>query len=236
LDPGWGIVEHNTADFRDPPNVLPGYGEAYRSLSELFNFHAQLLSPMAWNGSNGDLVGQPGFHAHTAYLNTPLEAAVRDFLSEYAFLPRNALYWTFGAASYDSDDGWYKEDSTSIFWPMKGTLRWRHPKTRLILVSPTELAVNTQRHETLVLGTRGRGRLRTIGVEFLDEQGMPEQWQSVAPSVSVAALERDKAGWVVPLDWPAGSRPKQIRLLLDTGSEGEMVIDHIAILPTGKTQ
>jgi hypothetical protein len=40
----------------------------------------------------------------------------------------------------------------------------------------------------------------------------------------------------VPLDWPAGSRPKQIRLLLDTGSEGEMVIDHIAILPTGKTQ
>ena len=234
LDPGWGIVEHNTADFRDPPNRLPGYGEAYRSLREMFNFHAQLLSPMAWNGSNGNLVGQPGFHAHTAYLNTPLETAVRDFLSEYAFLPRSALYWTFGTASYDSDDGWYKEDKTSILWPVKGTLRWRHPKTQLALVSPTELAVNTKHHETLVLGTRDRGGLRMIGVEYLDEFVTPAQWQSVAPSVSVVALDRVEAGWVVPLDWPAGSRPTKIRLLLDTVSEGEMVIDHIAILPTGQ--
>jgi len=108
------------------------------------------------------------------------------------------------------------------------------PKTRLVLVSPTELAINIHRHETLVLGVRRRGGLRMIGVEFLDEQVMPDQWQSLAPSVSVSALERDKVGWVVPLDWPAGSRPKQIRLLLDTGSEGEMVIDHIAVLPTGK--
>ncbi len=54
-DPDWGIVEHNTADFRDPPGQLPGYGEAYTSLRELFNFHARVLSPMAWNGSNGEL-------------------------------------------------------------------------------------------------------------------------------------------------------------------------------------
>lgn len=234
LDPGWGIVEHNTADFRDPPNLLPGYDDAYRSLREMFNFQARLLSPMAWNGSNGDLIGESGFHAHTAYLNTPLETAVRDFLSEYAFLPRSALYWTFGAKSHDSLDGWYKEDETSILWPMKGTLRWRYPKTQLVLVSPAELALNTERHETLVLGTRGRGRLRMIGVEFLDAQVTPARWQSVAPSVSVAALQRDRAGWVVPLDWPTGSRPTQIRLLLDTVSEGEMVIDHIAILPTGQ--
>ena len=101
-------------------------------------------------------------------------------------------------------------------------------------MSPAELALNTERHETLVLGTRGRGRLRMIGVEFLDAQVTPARWQSVAPSVSVAALQRDRAGWVVPLDWPIGSRPTQVRLLLDTVSEGEMVIDHIAILPTGQ--
>ena len=84
--------------------------------------------------------------------------------------------------------------------------------------------------------TLGRGGLRMIGVEYLDELVTPARWQSVAPSVSVAALDRVEAGWVVPLDWPAGSRPKQVRLLLDTVSEGEMVIDHIAILPTGQTR
>ena len=233
LDPDWGVMEHNTADFRDPPNQLPGYADGYQSLRELFNYHARVLSPMAWNGSNGDFAGEPGFHAHTAYLNTPLEAAVRDFLGEYASLPRSALYWPFGNESYSSTDGWHKTDGETLLWADNGALRWRHPKARIQLVSPPELALYPKVHRTLVFGTKGRGRLRTIGVEYVDAKAVDEGWQVATKAISVSALEKDSAGWVVPLTWPPGAQPEQIRLLLQTGSQGEMVIEQIAILPTG---
>ena len=233
IDPDWGIVEHNTADFRDPPGLLPGYGAAYQSLRELFNYHARILSPMAWNGSNGDFVGEPGFHAHTAYLNTPLEAAVRDFMAEYAGLPRKALYWPFGNEGHASDDGWHKVDSDTLLWADKGSLRWRHPTMLLKLMSPSELAIDPSVHRTLLLGTRWRGRLRSIGVEFLDAADTDSGWQVATAPLPVSSLTKDEAGWVVPLSWPANSQPEQIRLLLQTGSQGEMVIEQIAILPTG---
>ncbi len=233
MDPDWGVVEHNTADFRDPPGQLPGYGEAYRSLRELFNFHARILSPMAWNGSNGDFAGDPGFHAHTAYLNTPLEAATRDFFSEYAFLPRKALYWPFGNEGHSSADGWYKTDDQTLLWADKGVLRWRHPEAQLRLTSPPGLAIEAAVHTTLVLGTRGRGRLRSIGVEFIDSNEKERGWQVATVPVPVAGLERSEAGWVVPLMWSTDAQPEHIRLVLETGSQGEMMIDQIAILPTG---
>lgn len=232
LDPDWGIVEHNTADFRDPPSLLPGYGAAYQSLRELFNYHARVLSPMAWNGSNGDFAGEPGFHAHTAYLNTPLEAAVRDFLAEYAGLPRKALYWPFGNEGYSSADGWHKSDTDTLLWADKGSLRWRHPKMLLKLISPPELVIDPSLHRTLLVGTRWKGRLQSIGVEFMDAAN--SGWQVVTAPQPVSSLVKDEGGWVVPLSWPADSQPEQIRLLLQTGSQGEMVIDQIAILPTGK--
>jgi hypothetical protein len=188
---------------------------------------------MAWNGSNGDFAAEPGFHAHTAYLNTPLEAAVRDFLGEYASLPRTALYWPFGNESYASADGWHKTDAETLLWADNGALRWRHPKARIQLVSPPELALNPKVHRTLVFGTKGRGRLRTIGVEYVDAKAADEGWQVATKAISVSALEKDRAGWVVPLTWPPGAQPEQIRLLLQTGSQGEMVIEQIAILPTG---
>jgi hypothetical protein len=233
MDPDWGIVEHNTADFRDPPGQLPGYGEAYTSLRELFNFHARVLSPMAWNGSNGEFVGEPGFHAHTAYLNTPLDDAVRDFLSEYAFLPRNALYWPFGNEHHISADGWYKTDNQTLLWADKGVLRWRHPEAQLRLISPPGLAIEAAVHTTLVLGIKGGGQLRSIGVEFIDSNKRERGWQVVTEPVPVAGLERSDAGWVVPLLWSADAQPEQIRLVLETGSQGEMIIEQIAILPTG---
>ena len=112
-------------------------------------------------------------------------------------------------------------------------MRWRHPKARIQLISPPELALDPEVHKTLVFGTKGRGRLRTIGVEYVDGNAVEAGWQVATQLVSVSALEKDKAGWVVPLTWPSGAQPEQIRLLLQTGSEGEMIIEQIAILPTG---
>ena len=232
-DPDWGIVEHNTADFRDPSGQSPAYGEAYASLRELFNFHARVLSPMAWNGSNGDFSGAPEFHAHTAYRNTPLEDAVSDFLSEYAFLPRQSLYWPFGNEHHVSADGWYKTDKQTLLWADKGVLRWRHPEAQLRLTSPPGLAIEAAVHTTLVLGAKGGGRLRSIGVEFVDGNERELGWQVATVPVPVAGLERSDAGWVVPLMWSTDAQPEHIRLVLETGSQGEMMIDQIAILPTG---
>lgn len=232
FDPDWGAVEHNTADFRDPPGRLPDYAMAYRSLRELFNFHARVLSPMAWNGSNGELAGAPGFHAHTAYRNTPLESATMDFLEEYAYLPRRALYWTFGMSEHEDADGWTTPSEATILWPEKGALRWRHPEGVVVLESPPDVAVDPKRHGVLVFGARGTKNLRSIAVEFADSSGVDAVWHVASSAKAPSELERDTAGWVIPLDWGESHHPTRLRLIIEAGAVGEFVIDHIAILPT----
>ena len=81
-------------------------------------------------------VGEPGFHAHTAYLNTPLEAATRDFFAEYAFLPRKALYWPFGNEGHTSTDGWYKTDKQTLLWADKGSAQMAPPQSPAKIVRP----------------------------------------------------------------------------------------------------
>ena len=76
LDPKWAIVEYNTPDLRNPASP-PGYPAAYRGLRDMWNFGARYVSPMAWNGSNGLLVGKPGYSTFTAWRNTPLESAAQ---------------------------------------------------------------------------------------------------------------------------------------------------------------
>jgi hypothetical protein len=100
-------------------------------------------------------------------------------------------------------------------------------------LSPSELAIDPTLHRTLLFGTRWKGRLRSIGVEFIDAADTDSGWQVATAPLPVSSLTKDEAGWVVPLSWPADSQPEQIRLLLQTGSQGEMVIEQIAILPTG---
>ena len=88
-------------------------------------------------------------------------------------------------------------------------------------------------HTTLVLGTRGRGRLRSIGVEFIDSNKRERGWQAATARCLWQSWSGvTQAGWV-PLLWSADAQPEQIRLVLETGSQGEMIIEQIAILPTG---
>jgi len=63
----------------------------------MFNFDAQEVSVMAWNGSNGLYSALPEYLPYTAWRNTPAEAAMRDFMVTHANLPRGARLWTFGA-------------------------------------------------------------------------------------------------------------------------------------------
>ena len=105
IDPSWAIVEYNTADLRNPA-ARPTYAAAYRGLRDLWNFGARYMSPMAWNGSNGAFAGQSGYSTFTAWRNTPLEEAARDFMLARAGLPLGALLWTFGTPLHADGDGW----------------------------------------------------------------------------------------------------------------------------------
>ena len=52
----------------------------YRALRDLWNAGARFVSPMAWNGSNGSSRASRATSTFTAWRNTPLEDAARDFL------------------------------------------------------------------------------------------------------------------------------------------------------------
>ena len=231
-DPDWGVVEHSTADFRDPPKQIPSYSAGYRSLRDMFNYHAQLISPMAWNGAHGEWVDQPGFHAHTAFRRTPMESAVKDFLREYAFLPRRALYWTFGSSKHSDNDNWTSEHAETISWPELGKLNWHHPSGVSSLVSPDELAIDPGAHRTLVIGSAKTYRIKGLGVDYR-ERSTGEEWQTLVPIRPVADLERDDAGWVLSLPWSDHAKPSQLRLIFDMRVKGKSSLDHVAILPTG---
>ena len=105
LDPRWAVVEYNSADLRQP-KALPTYADAYRGLREMWNYGARYVSPMAWPGSSGRDAGRPGYDPFTAWRDTPLEDAARDFLVARAGLPLGSRLWTFGAAGHADDDGW----------------------------------------------------------------------------------------------------------------------------------
>jgi hypothetical protein len=150
VDPGFAIVEYNTADLR-APEVPPTYAAAYRSLRDLWNAGARFISPMAWNGSNGAFVGKPGYVTFTAWRNTPLEDATYDFLLARADLPLGSKLWTFGTTRHADGDGWTAEAGSIAIAP--GTLRLStDPIGRVAIVSPHGLSLTPERIGQIVVG------------------------------------------------------------------------------------
>ena len=87
----------------------PTYAAAYRALRDLWNAGARFVSPMAWNGANGANASDTDYMSYTAWRNTPLEDAARDFLLARSGLPRGTRLWTFGTQVHADDDGWTVE-------------------------------------------------------------------------------------------------------------------------------
>ena len=52
MDPGWAVVETNATNLKKPLQQ-PHYAQSYHAFRDMFNFDAQEVSVMAWNGSNG---------------------------------------------------------------------------------------------------------------------------------------------------------------------------------------
>ena len=225
VDPGFGVVEYNTADLRDP-NTRPTYAAAYRGLRDLWNAGARFVSPMAWNGSNGVNAGQPGYVTYTAWRNTPLEEAAKDFLLARAGLPLGARLWTFGTPLHSDGDGWVAEGGTAALG--NGHFTLSADAGEIALVSPGDLALARAHLRALVLGLTDDARVRSIEVQA--ESGGRPEWHTIARADG-NALAREPAGRVLRVAAGEGPPIDRLRIVLRTDATRSFDLTRVAILP-----
>jgi hypothetical protein len=217
IDPGFAVVELNTADLRHP-SWLPSYAEGYHALRDLWNAGARFVSPMAWNGWSGDYAGQPGYAAHTSWRNTPLEDAACDFMIARAGLPLGSLLWTFGSARHAEDDGW--SAAAGAISPGKGQLVLEPDASGLVaLLSPEGLPTRARDAQAFVLGLSPASVLRQAAVFARSAphgewrriaRGSDEAWNCTAAgivlTVDPSALRADAHQWRVELIFQSTKR------------------------------
>ena len=226
MDPGWAVGEFNTADFRKP-NELPTYAMGYRALREMFNYGARFASPMAWNGSNGLFAGQPGYVSFTAWRNTPLEDAMRDFAVAHAFVPVGARLWTFGSSRYAEADEWTATGGATLA-AGNGYVDVTPRDGVVTLVSPAPLALARGETDLLVLGVDAAG-IDSVAVEARSLSGA---WIALGPRRDAGKLSATPAGLSVPLAWPASlASTDQLRIALRLSGSAPKRIRQIALYP-----
>jgi hypothetical protein len=197
MDPGWAVVETNPTNLKKPL-VQAHYAQSYHAFRDMFNFDAQEVSVMAWNGSNGLLADQPGYLPYTAWRNTPAEEAMRDFMVTHANLPRGARLWTFGVPGYLDDDGWRLESGTVT--ARGGFVDLAFDSTTATLLSPPDQVIRTSTIGSLVVGLRDPAVLGAIQV-FGRIDGNPA-WVPIGAPLAAAKFLITSAGIQVPLAWP----------------------------------
>ncbi len=226
MDPRWAVVELNTADLRNPA-APPTYPAAYRSLRDLFNYGARFVSPMAWNGSNGVNAGKPGYVTFTAWRNTPLEDAARDFLLSHANVPLGARLWTFGTPRHADGDGWTTSEGAMTLKP--GMLALTPTAGAVALVSPPELAFAPQAFASIVVGLEDPTALH--GLALAARAGPDQAWREIRVAGS-ARWRTTPAGIAIPIE-AAGMRGAfdQLRLEMQFSPGVTARLAHIALLP-----
>ena len=226
IDPGFGIVEFNTADLRDL-RAHPDYAAGYRALRDLWNCAARFVSPMAWNGSNGLARDDPSYAPHTAWRNTPLEDATLDFLLARAGLPTGSLLWTFGTRHHADDDGW-NADAGSFAAGPAGLVLMPDARNGVTLESPADLRIDRERIAVVVAGLRVQVEVEEIRVLLREAAG--GAWR-LAAAARGAALERCSAGIAVAIrggDVPP--RVGQLRIEFSFADRTAVPLSRIAVL------
>ena len=226
LDPDWAVVEHNTADLREPAR-LPDFAEAYRSLREIHNYGARFISPMAWNGSRGIFAGQAGFVAYTSLRDSPLEDAIKMFMISHANLPRRSRLWTFGASAHADGDGWAPSGKTrGQLAPGKFILRAAQD-SQGSLESPDDLAFKPAGYRAIIIKAAEPGVMAAVGVEGQTSDG---KWITLVASTDLARLQRVGAGLMLPLTGVYGDTEfRRIRLNWKAAGSEPLVLERIAL-------
>ena len=219
VDPDFAIVEFNTARLHrhEPP---PTYAAAYGALRDVWNAGARFLSPMAWNGANGAFADTADYVAYTAWRNTPLEDATRDFLLARAGLPRGSRLWTFGTPVHADADGW--AIATGAMRALEGALALTaDARGTIVLVSPGGLEARRFARLVVAVADAAAG---TLDVAVRDDEDAP--WRAAA-RVRLADAVETSAGFAVDL---AQSRIAQIRLTFATAPHARLTLARVALL------
>ncbi len=227
VDPRWAVVEYNTSDLRQP-ETSPTYAAGYRGLRDLWNFGARYVSPMAWNGSNGIAAGQPGFTTFTAWRNTPLEEAAREFMLTRAGLPLGSLLYTFGTPVFADGDGWTADVGGLAL--DKGFVRIDPDDNgRVVLVSPRGLPPAVQDAATFVLGLDAHAGVRRVRVQ--GRRAADSGWETLAEA-SGASLRQTAAGVALTRN-PAArvAQWDQLRIEMAFAANTAKVLTRIAAIP-----
>ena len=190
MDDGWAIVEYNNTDLT-APTVPPDYGMAYRTFRDAFNYGAREISAMAWNGSNGIYIGQPGYAPHTSWRNTAAEDAMRDFMVSHADVPHGARLWTFGTPRRVDLDGFVAARGEIVAGTGFATLRTDNGI--VTLASPPDQVIRPELLDRLVLRMEGASPRR---VQVFARRDAVSEWTRIADGTSVD----------LPLSWPDGWR------------------------------
>ncbi len=234
FDRSWGVSEFNQA-FLEFPKTLPSYDISYKAIRDMFNFGAKFISPMAWNGWNGTFQGEPGFQAYTSYRNTPAEQAMRDFMVSHADLPHGAILWPFGSQRYAATDGWTANADFKL-QPGRGalTLSPQLESREVVLESPGGQVFEAVLFDLLVLGFEEAHQLGgTLTLQF--KENKDDEWIEAIAPVNVETVQRNAAGWLVPLQWREGipelASAMRIIWKTDSGIVKPLLLDHIALYP-----
>ncbi|HEY6894211.1 MAG TPA: hypothetical protein VI258_08590, partial [Rhodanobacteraceae bacterium] len=227
IDPGFALVEFNTAALRHPER-RPTYADAYRALRDAWNAGARFVSPMAWNGANGLQAHDPGYVAYTAWRNTPLEEAARDFLLARAGLPRGSRLWTFGTLVHIDDDGWNVQ--AGAMRPIPGAVELRAGGAgQLILQSPPGLALWRKAFGAFVLGFALDARLEAV--EIHGRIGAGAGWRLIAQAPR-REMRMTQAGALiaVPVLFDSADCFDQLRIAFTAAADATILLERVAIL------
>jgi hypothetical protein len=232
MDPGWGVVEFNSTDLHQP-TVLPTYAQAYRSFRDFFNYDASQVTAMAWNGSDGAHAGQKGFLAYTAWRNTPMEDAMRDFLVTHANIPRGARMWTFGSDKHPDDDGWSMVNGRATAGDAFLDVEFGPGVTALL--SPPDQVLRSDSLATLILAVDGIPDKTNVRIlAHIDGE-----WREIAKEMPLEALPRRTTGIEIPLNWSDSSASARVvadQFKLEftaTQSPGKIRFRRIVLYPSG---
>jgi hypothetical protein len=232
MDPGWAVVETNATNLKKPL-LKPHYAQSYHAFRDMFNFDAQEVSVMAWNGSNGLYADQPGYLPYTAWRNTPGENAMRDFMVTHFNLPRGARLWSFGAPGYADDDGWRLE--RGVVYARGGYLDLEFDAATAVLIAPPDQVLRAAKLDSLVLGLHDTGALASVQVFARIDEDSP--WQPITAPLAATTLQRVAAGLRVSLNWPVAWRIKaaiaeQLKIVLEfQAGTSRARVDRVALYP-----
>jgi len=232
MDSQWSVVETNSTNLKTP-TVHPTYSQSYHSFRDAFNFDAQEVSVMAWNGFNGLYADRPGYLPYTAWRNTPAEAAMRDFMVGHANLPRGAKLWTFGVPGYPDDDGWRLEQGK--IYARGGYLDLEFEAATATLLSPPDQVIRTALIDSVVLGLGDPAPLAAIQIFGRVDGNSP--WVAIGAPIPQSRFQRVGGGVKVPMIWPQGFRAKntivvELKIVLAFNPGGRSArLDRVALYP-----